>query len=87
MGRIHKTFFVAYEWSNKLECLSLAGLSNLRARSGAFPRGMNLKGVQLRYASALLGNITLGWKGLPETNTPAYSVIHSYEKKVLWVGI
>ncbi len=29
-GRIHKTFFfVTYEWAKKLECLSLAGLSNL----------------------------------------------------------
>ncbi len=31
-----------------------------------------LKGVSLGYVLALLGNIRLGWKGLPETNPVAY---------------
>jgi len=31
-----------------------------------------LKGTSIEKAPALLGNIRLGWKGLPRTNTPAY---------------
>ena len=37
-----------------------------------YPRVEHLKGVSLGSALALVANIRLGWKGLPETNTIAY---------------
>jgi hypothetical protein len=43
-------------------------------RLGAHPivEHLQLQGASLGYASALFTNITLGWKGLPRTNTLAY---------------
>jgi len=39
---------------------------------GAYPRVEHLKGALIGRALALLANISLGWKGLPGTNTQAY---------------
>ncbi len=45
----------------------------VRVAPGAHPRVEHLKGASLGQAPALTTNITLGWKGLPGTNTLAYS--------------
>ncbi len=42
-------------------------------RPGAYPRAEPLQGASLEQAPALLVNIRLGWKDLPETNTRAYN--------------
>jgi hypothetical protein len=50
--------------------LSLLGqVLYLWVRPGAYPRVEHPKGASL---GALLANIRLGWKGLPETNNLAY---------------
>jgi hypothetical protein len=41
-------------------------------KAGAYPRMEHLKGGSLGEAAALLTNIRLGWKALPETNSLAY---------------
>ncbi len=41
-------------------------------RPRAYPRLEHLKGASLGYATAFPTNITLGWKGLPATNSLAY---------------
>jgi hypothetical protein len=51
----------------------------LWARPGAYPSMEHLKGTSLGYAWALLGNIRLGWKGLPGTNTIAFTNIHKLQ--------
>ncbi len=63
------------DFSNKLECLSLASLSSLIkclwVRLGD-PRVVHLKGASLVWALVLLAKIRLGWKGLPGTKTFAF---------------
>jgi hypothetical protein len=55
------------------EYLSLAGLSRcLQVRPEAYPMAQHLKRASLGQALAILTNIRLGWKGLPERNTLAY---------------
>ncbi len=53
---------------NKLESLSLAGLSSLIegfwVRPSACSRVEHVKGISVRYSSALLANSRLGCKGL-----------------------
>ncbi len=60
---------------NQLECLSLAGLSDLVlcswVRPRAYPRVMHLKGASPGQALALLSIIRLGWTGLSGTSTLA----------------
>jgi hypothetical protein len=41
-------------------------------RPGAYPRVEHPKGASIGLPLALPANITLGWKGLPGTNTQAY---------------
>ncbi len=38
-------------------------------KPGAYSRVEHFEIALLRYAPALLANIKLGWKGLPETDT------------------
>jgi hypothetical protein len=44
-----------------------------KARSLPLSRELELKGASLRSAPTLPENIRLDWKGLPRTNTQAYS--------------
>ncbi len=55
-----------------MKYLSLTGLSAWSmffGKPGAYSRVEHLKIAPLGYALALLTNIKLGWKGLPETDT------------------
>ncbi len=75
-GLYYKTFYGRNLWIFVIVCLSLAILSNLVecmwVRPGDYPREEHLKGASFGYAPALLGNIRLSWKGLPQKNNLAY---------------
>jgi hypothetical protein len=60
--------------SQKLECLFILSslVRYLWLRQGAYLRVEHLKGVSLGYTPPSLTNISVGWKGLPGTNTLAY---------------
>jgi hypothetical protein len=67
---------VIVKFYNKLERLSLAGLSSLfyclRVRPGAYPRVEHLKDVSLGQAPSLPARTEQSWKGLPVANALAY---------------
>ncbi len=60
---------------NKLECLSLASLSNrlmFESKACAHPKEKHLKGAILTLALALLVNIRPGWKNCQDQTLAYY---------------
>ncbi len=68
-------------WERKLAWL--CKVCTVVKHSTLNPKIEGSKAASLGHAPALLANITLGWKGLPGTNTQA--IWSSYKNKALWI--